>query len=136
LPVFITGTKAESRLCDEIAALAGNEVYSIAGIFSIDEFIAFIAGSSLVLSVNTGTVHIAAALEKPVIVLYADTNPQHTPWKVPSEVFVFPVKKEERSKNEVIRFLYKNRYEPVRMPDHDDIIQSARTLIQPRPILR
>jgi ADP-heptose:LPS heptosyltransferase len=31
-------------------------------------------------------VHIAAALGTPVVDLYALTNPQHTPWRVPSRV--------------------------------------------------
>jgi len=30
--------------------------------------------------------HIAAACGTPVVVTYAQTNPQHTPWKVPSRV--------------------------------------------------
>jgi ADP-heptose:LPS heptosyltransferase len=35
---------------------------------------------------NTGPVHIAAAVGTPVVDLYALTNPQHTPWAVPSRV--------------------------------------------------
>ncbi len=33
----------------------------------------------LLISNNTGPVHIAAGLGTPVVVLYALTNPQHTP---------------------------------------------------------
>ena len=57
------------------------------------------------ISVNTGTVHIAAATQTPVIVLYALTNPQHTPWKVASKVLYFSVKEDLRSKNEVVNFV-------------------------------
>jgi ADP-heptose:LPS heptosyltransferase len=35
---------------------------------------------------NSGPAHIAAALDTPVVVLYALTNPQHTPWQVASRV--------------------------------------------------
>jgi ADP-heptose:LPS heptosyltransferase len=35
---------------------------------------------------NTGPVHVAAAVGTPVVDLYALTNPQHTPWMVPSRV--------------------------------------------------
>jgi ADP-heptose:LPS heptosyltransferase len=35
---------------------------------------------------NTGPVHLAAAVGTPVVVLYALTNIQHTPWSVPSRV--------------------------------------------------
>lgn len=129
LPILLTGSASESVICNEIAHAAGSFVHSCAGMFSIPEFIALLDQSALVVSVNTGTIHICAAIEKPVIVLYADTNPQHTPWKVPSKVFVFPVDQASRSKNEVIQFLYKKNQAPVRMPDHIDIIHSAKELI-------
>jgi len=35
---------------------------------------------------NSGPVHIAAAVGTPVTVLYALTNPQHTPWKATARV--------------------------------------------------
>jgi ADP-heptose:LPS heptosyltransferase len=35
---------------------------------------------------NSGPVHLAAAVGTPVVDLYALTNPQHTPWGVPSRV--------------------------------------------------
>ncbi len=136
LTVLITGAISETSLCSDIAEESGANVFNCAGMFSIDEFIALIAGSSLVVSVNTGTVHIASAIAKPVIVLYADTNPQHTPWNTPSEVFMFPVKEEARSKNEVIQHLYKMKKAPVKMPDHNDILKAAKKLIEPHSILR
>jgi ADP-heptose:LPS heptosyltransferase len=40
----------------------------------------------LLIANNTGPVHIAAAVGTPVVDLYALTNPQHTPWQVPSRV--------------------------------------------------
>jgi ADP-heptose:LPS heptosyltransferase len=40
----------------------------------------------LLVSSNTGAVHIAAAVGTPVVDLYALTNPQHTPWLVPHRV--------------------------------------------------
>ena len=40
---------------------------------------ALIAGAQVILCNNSGPVHIAAAVGTPVAVLYALTNPQHTP---------------------------------------------------------
>jgi ADP-heptose:LPS heptosyltransferase len=42
--------------------------------------------SSVLLANNNGPVHIAAAVGTPIVVLYALTNPQHTPWGVPHRV--------------------------------------------------
>ena len=82
------------------------------------------------LSVNTGTVHIAAAAGTPVVVLYAQTNPQHTPWKVPCKVLQFPVAEELRSRNEVIKFVNEKLYQaPVEMPAPDDIVSAVKTLL-------
>ncbi|WP_374011329.1 glycosyltransferase family 9 protein [Massilia sp. Se16.2.3] len=47
---------------------------------------ALLAQASLVVSNNTGPAHIAAAVGTPVVDLYALTNPQHTPWRVPNRV--------------------------------------------------
>jgi ADP-heptose:LPS heptosyltransferase len=44
-----------------------------------------------VLSNNTSAVHLASALGTPVVDLYAQTNPQHTPWNVPHRVLFHPV---------------------------------------------
>jgi len=35
---------------------------------------------------NSAPSHLAAALGTPVVNLYALTNPQHTPWRVPAQV--------------------------------------------------
>jgi ADP-heptose:LPS heptosyltransferase len=40
----------------------------------------------VLISNNTGPVHIAAAVQTPVVDLYALTNPQHTPWGVPHRI--------------------------------------------------
>jgi ADP-heptose:LPS heptosyltransferase len=47
---------------------------------------ALLASAPLLISNNSGPVHIAAAVGTPVVDLYALTNPQHTPWRVPSRV--------------------------------------------------
>src|SRR5436305_5325575 len=88
-----------------IRQATGENVFNAAGILNIKEFIAVIAHAESVISVNTATVHIAAALNKPVIVLYALTNPQHTPWLTKNIVLPFSVPEKLKSKNEVIEFV-------------------------------
>jgi lipopolysaccharide heptosyltransferase II len=130
MQVLLTGTKNEKSLTDLLANHIGRNAYSVAGLFELDEFIAIIKESSLVISVNTGTVHLAAATKTPVVVLYALTNPQHTPWKVAHSILTFEVPAGLRSKNEVIQFLHHNvmkQHQP--MPGPEDVLRAARKLI-------
>jgi ADP-heptose:LPS heptosyltransferase len=45
-----------------------------------------IDGARVLVANNSGPVHLAAALGTPVVDLYALTNPQHKPWRVPARV--------------------------------------------------
>lgn len=45
-----------------------------------------VAGARVLVANNSGPVHLAAALGTPVVDLYALTNPQHKPWRVPAQV--------------------------------------------------
>ncbi len=56
-------------------------VHDLSGALALDELIAAIDGAALLVSNNSGPVHIAAARRTPVVDLYALTNPQHTPWQ-------------------------------------------------------
>ncbi|MBW8682761.1 glycosyltransferase family 9 protein [Chitinophaga rhizophila] len=99
--------------CNEVEASAmrheiGGHTFSAAGVFNLQELIVLIRHCSLLISVNTGTIHIASAVQTPVLVLYALTNPQHTPWNVTSEVLYFDVPESMQSKNEVVRYVYQS----------------------------
>ncbi|HEX8676301.1 MAG TPA: glycosyltransferase family 9 protein [Segetibacter sp.] len=128
--VVFTGAASEKLLCAKLARKTGVNAFSVAGLFKLEEFIALIEKASVVVSVNTGTIHIAAAVNTPVVVLYAQTNPQHIPWMVPCEVLEFEVEEDKRSKNEVIQYLYKEVYnKPAQMPDGNDIYNAIIKLL-------
>lgn len=130
--VLLTGSASEKQLTDQLQRGIGEDSYSIAGLLDMEEFISLVQHSPLLISVNTGTVHIASAVGTPVVVLYAQTNPQHTPWKVPCKVLQFPVAKEARSKNEVIQYVNRKLYnEMIDMPKPEDIILAAKELLNP-----
>ncbi len=107
--LLLTGSASEKQLTDKIGQGIGTNAFSIAGLLSLDEFICLIKEASLLIAVNTGPVHIAAALQTPVLVLYAQTNPQHTPWKTPNKVLYFEVPEALRSKNEVLKFVQQHQ---------------------------
>lgn len=131
--VLFTGSSSEKSITDELALKTGKGSFSLGGILKLHEFIALIEKAPVVVSVNTGTIHIAAAMQTPVVVLYAQTNPQHTPWHVPHHILEYDVPEELRSKNEVIQHLYKTVYnKEVKLPETTDIVTAALSLLLKR----
>ncbi len=84
--VVFTGSEAEHDLIKSIREMMGAPSASLAGRLDLGELAALIEGAPALVSNNTGPVHVAAAVGTPVVVLYALTNLQHTPWAVPSRV--------------------------------------------------
>ena len=82
----VTGDKGERALAAEIIERAGIAADNLAGALSLAELAALIEAAPVLVTNNTGPAHIAAAVQTPVVDLYALTNPQHTPWMVPHRV--------------------------------------------------
>jgi lipopolysaccharide heptosyltransferase II len=136
--LVFTGTGKEKSLIEELRAHLPDRTSSAAGLFSLQEFMALIDIAPAVLSVNTGTVHIAAALQTPVAVLYAQSNPQHTPWKVPHKVFYYPIEENLKSKNEILKWvdqhaMSKSHDYPSPAAVADGIIQLLQNVPQQQP---
>jgi ADP-heptose:LPS heptosyltransferase len=64
---------------------------ALVGDTELAELAAIISLAPVIITNNTGPAHIAAAVGTPVVDLYALTNPQHTPWGVPSRVLFHDV---------------------------------------------
>ncbi len=88
--VFVGGPDETAEVAEAQAAMAsyghGSAGLSLAGRLGIGELGALIAAARLLVCNNSGPAHLAAASNTPVVVLYALTNPQHTPWQVASRV--------------------------------------------------
>jgi len=84
--VVFTGSEDEASLVESARSCMRSASISLAGRLSLGELAALIARADVLLANNTGPAHLAAALGTPVVDIYALTNPQHTPWQVPSRV--------------------------------------------------
>jgi lipopolysaccharide heptosyltransferase II len=129
--LVITGAMGEKKLCQHTQQQIGTGCLNAAGLFNLVEFVHLISQAPLVVSVNTGTVHIGAAVGTPVVVLYALTNPQHTPWMVPNRVLTFTVPPEAQSKNEVIKHVQQYMDEPAETPNAEAVICAVQELLKP-----
>ncbi|MCF8412221.1 MAG: glycosyltransferase family 9 protein [Melioribacteraceae bacterium] len=66
--LIISGSKAEIDLCNDVKGKSNAIV--VAGEFNLEEFIALIANSDMLIANSTGPIHIAAALGKWVVGFY------------------------------------------------------------------
>jgi ADP-heptose:LPS heptosyltransferase len=128
--VIITGAKNEKDLADRICEGIGRGAYSLAGSLILEEFITLIRFSPLLISVNTASIHLAAALETKVIVLYALTNPQHTPWKAIGKVLPYSIPEDLHSQNEVLQFVQRHYFpKKTEKVQPEDILHAAHELL-------
>ncbi|MBC8077038.1 MAG: glycosyltransferase family 9 protein [Chloroflexales bacterium] len=83
--VVITGSEGERELVERIRGRMRRPSIGLAGALPFALFCALVEAADLVVTNNTGPMHMAAALQTPVVALFALTNPpeQWRPWRVP-----------------------------------------------------
>jgi len=77
--VWLMGSDNDLAACVDINAAADNSCQVLAGDTSLTEAIDLMSLASLVVSNDSGLMHIAAALHKPLVAVYGSTDPAHTP---------------------------------------------------------
>lgn len=79
--VALLGSPKDADTCNEVIAAAGAPVglLSLAGKTSLADAVALISRSAAVVSNDSGLLHIASALNRPVIAIYGPTDPDHAP---------------------------------------------------------
>jgi len=84
---FVGGPSEEKlRAFSEEAEKIYHGVFSLVGKLSLEELVYLMKESEVVLSVDTGTMHLASLLNKPILALFGPTSPERTgPW---SEKFI------------------------------------------------
>jgi lipopolysaccharide heptosyltransferase II len=91
LGVVLTGSPAEVELVECVRAEADTPALSLAGVLDVAGLTALLSLAPVLVSNNSGPVHIACAVGTPVVDIYALTNPQHTPWGVAHRVLFHDV---------------------------------------------
>jgi ADP-heptose:LPS heptosyltransferase len=87
--IALTGAADEAalvaRIRDRLGPRARGATRAFVGTLPFPEFCALIERADLVITNNTGPMHVAAAVKTPVVALFALTNPpeQWGPWRVP-----------------------------------------------------
>ena len=74
-PIILLGAKEEREEGEAIASVDPIKVYNACGKFSLHESADLVRQSKLVIAHDTGLMHIAAALKRPVIAVWGSTTP-------------------------------------------------------------
>ena len=77
-PWLVFGGAGDWQLCNDIARLAGGGVLNLAGKTSLRELMALLKLCRVLLTNDTGPMHVAAALGTPVVVPFGSTSPELT----------------------------------------------------------
>lgn len=82
-PVWLLGSAADYAVGEEIAKGAASKgeacVLNLCGRTSLEQAIDLIATAQLVVSNDSGLMHVAAALDRPLLALYGSSSPAYTP---------------------------------------------------------
>ena len=74
-PVILLGGKEDFSSGEMIASADPIKIYNACGKFSLNESADLVRQSKLIVSHDTGLMHIAAALQKPIISIWGNTSP-------------------------------------------------------------
>jgi ADP-heptose:LPS heptosyltransferase len=74
-PIILLGGPEDKALAENIAEIDTNKVYNAVGKFSLMESADLVRKARVVISNDTGLMHIAAAFQKPLISLWGNTTP-------------------------------------------------------------
>jgi lipopolysaccharide heptosyltransferase II len=125
--LVFTGSAAERGLIELIVEASDVPAVSLAGRTSLEELAALLALAPLLISNNTGPVHLAAAVGTPVVDLYALTNLQHAPWQVPHELLFHDVP----CKNCYKSVCPEQHHDCLRLVSPEAVIEAACRLMRP-----
>ncbi|MEW6199729.1 MAG: lipopolysaccharide heptosyltransferase II [Planctomycetota bacterium] len=91
-PVVLLGGPDDRTLAEQIASACAAPVTNLVGRSTLRELSALLALSTLVICQDSGPMHIAAALDKPLVALFGPTSPARTgPYSPAARVISLPL---------------------------------------------
>ena len=78
-PVWIIGSHKDAPVGEEIERLSEGAARNLCGRTHLEQAIDLIAGAHAVVSNDSGLMHVAAALDRPMVALYGSSSPGYTP---------------------------------------------------------
>jgi len=86
--VWLFGSRKDQPITAEIQAATGGACVDLAGRTTLDEAIDLLSCASRVVSNDSGLMHVAAALDRPMAALFGSSSPEFTPPLSPRAVVI------------------------------------------------
>lgn len=77
--VWLIGSPKDKEVADKIVAMGNEPCRNLCGVTDLAEAIALLSCADLVVSNDSGLMHIAAALDRPLLAIFGSSSPQFTP---------------------------------------------------------
>jgi heptosyltransferase II len=77
--IWIMGSAKDMMIAEKIRALTGSRCVNLAGRTTLAQAVDLMAQASAVISNDSGLMHVAAALRRPLVAVYGSSDPQSTP---------------------------------------------------------
>lgn len=77
--VWLIGSPKDKEVADKIVAMGNESCHNLCGVTDLAEAIALLSCADLVVSNDSGLMHIAAALDRPMLAIFGSSSPRFTP---------------------------------------------------------
>lgn len=77
--VWLLGSHSDKAIADQIDTLTDHRTLNLAGSTSLTDAIDLLSLATVVVTNDSGLMHVAAALNRPVVAVYGSTSPKFTP---------------------------------------------------------
>ena len=77
--VWLVGSGKDREIADKIVSLGNQDTRNLCGETDLRDAISLLSCADLVISNDSGLMHLAAALDRPMIALFGSSSPQFTP---------------------------------------------------------
>jgi heptosyltransferase-2 len=76
MPVVLLGGKEDRGTGSELASIAPDRIYNACGLYSLNQSASLVRQARLIITHDTGLMHIAAAFQKPILSVWGNTVPE------------------------------------------------------------
>lgn len=116
-PIVLLGGSAEHEAGERIAESAGEKVWNAAGVSSLNESADLVRKCRLIITPDTGMMHIAAAFKKPIVSIWGATVPEFGMYPYQNEALNVFIQSEHLSRRPCSKLGTKCKYKECRCID-------------------